>query len=289
MGGANFVEITKEKGVRSDLWTSLSADGSLLSSRSLSSEGLAPRSMSCVAGLPGGDYFTFGGENMGSALSSGAIITSGDVIIPLPGAEAPEARFGHACAYNPSDGLVYVLGGYTDLGVATSVYAFDRSAWRWTFVGSLPAVKSGFFYYALLGRGLVTVGESLVSSALEAHLVASSRVTPLVLKGPAVRDPSRALPYWAGEASGPRPTGSFVGDCLVLPVTGGGGLPRLREYCLRHGDTLEETTELDGIAADIPAGVFAIPGSGYSIYVGAKSVYSDPLTSGQGLILIKTR
>jgi hypothetical protein len=288
-GGATFVEVTKSVGVRTDQFTKISIDGSSVAGQPLSQNGLSPRSSACMTGLPGNEFFIYGGEIFGNPLDSGAIIKSTGDVLPLPVAESPGGLYQAGCVYNPIDGLVYVIAGQASRGQSEAVYTFDRLGWRWTNIGTLPVSRAGFYEYAILNGKIVVLGEDSSGRRLTATQVQSDRVTALsIMTETSSSYIPIALPYWAGEASGPRVMGSFKGGCGVFSVTGAGGLPKLAEYCLSLSGQLILKSTFDSFDFSVnPAGVFAVPGTDFSIYFGTKSIYSDPLVSGAGLIIRK--
>ncbi len=99
---------------------------------------------------------------------------------------------------------------------------------------------------------------------------------------------ARGLPYATGEGSGPRAVGVFPGDCVVVPIVADGGMPRLKEYCVGpdavYGTAALDDVGLDGLAT---VGVYAVPGDLFTIYVGGKSFYDDPLVSGRGVVITR--
>ena len=286
-GGAGFVEVTKAKGLRSDLLSVVDSLGGGLFLGGLEASGISARSGSCMVGLPGGGYFIFGGENLGTAVDGGVIFQDSKEILLLPASEAPPARWAHGCVYNPNDGLVYIFGGLTNSGAATSVFTFNRQTWRWGAVGDINPAKFGFYYYAQLGARLVVVSEGLSNHQLEASMISATGIThpPLIFSEGVFR--SSSLPYGAGELAPPRQAGSFKGGCIVVPVTGSGGMPKLQEFCLQN-DSLEATSALESLANQgVQVGVFTVLSNDFAIYVGSKSFYGDPLTGGRGVVLQK--
>lgn len=286
-GGINFTPVTKEKGVRSSLLSvfSSSGEGTLINNQE--DNGLSPRGGSCVAGITGGDFFIYGGENMGTAVDGGIILLSSKIVRSLPVDEAPPARFAHSCVYNQADGLVYVFGGSEDSSTATSVYTFSRQNWRWNKIGNLSPSKAGLYYYGFINSKIIVIGENLGSRSLGASIMTSTHILPAVITLADGAFRATSLPSGAGETPSPRLVGSFAGDCLVVPVSGEGGMPKLQEMCL-NGTVLTATTSLDSLESQgVSAGVYSITNQDYSIYVGSKSFFGDPLVGGRGVVLKK--
>jgi hypothetical protein len=288
-GGASFVQVTKSQGVRSDVFSYYASGQEGVPStyhRSLFAQDFAPRSGACMVSYPGGDFFVFGGENLGNALSSGAIISKSADVTKLADIEASTSgRYGHACVYMPAGGDVYVFGGRGVGGPDTSVWRFNRSLWRWQLMGHLQASRAGFYYYAALPGGVVILGESLSGQGLTASFLRPTSLATLQVLGRAGVDAGGvSLPYSAGEVSGPRMIGVFD-RCMLLPVMDAGGMVRLQELCLEGDQTIARTDGADGLGVGLPVGVFGIPGSSSVIYVGTKSYYQDPLMGPRGLVV----
>jgi len=292
LGGADFVEVTRGRGERSARFTTIDGGGGVGLSRDLTLDGLEPRSQGCVVGLPGGEYFFFGGENFGVAIDGGAMISPAGVVTPLPTAQSPGGRFAHACVYHPGDGLVYIFGGFDRTGLALDVHVFDRASWRWAAVGALGASRSGFYNYGVLGHGLLVIGQAFGQvfgePSLAFYRVTGDGLRALPLSSDSTGITARVLPYGTGEGSGPRAVGVFSGDCAVVPVVADGGMPRLKEYCVGL-DAVQGSAALDHVGLDGQAtvGVYAVPGEASVIYVGGKSFFDDPLVTGRGVVVTR--